>query len=79
MQVVPLHDGRPSLRDIPGRLRSLAEMIEKGELGDVRFVVCAIVRRDHSQQEHGYGDLTVHEAVGAFSWGAAHIGEGEIG
>lgn len=32
MNLVQLHDGRPPLNDIPGRLRHLADQIEKGEL-----------------------------------------------
>lgn len=28
LKVVPLHDGRPALNDIPGRLRLLADQIE---------------------------------------------------
>lgn len=72
MEVVQLHS--TSLRDVPGRLRRLADRIEAGELGEVRFVIAITVREDGSQQEYGFGDLTMHEAVGAMAWGASHIG-----
>lgn len=64
-----------NLRDVPALLRSLADRIESGECGDVQFVACAMVRRDHSQKCFGFGDVNMHEAVGAFSWAASHMSD----
>ena len=74
VEIVQLYDGRPSLRDIPGRLRNMADRIEAGEDGDLKFAVVVIVRVNHSQAEFGFGDVNMHEAVGAFAWAASHIG-----
>ena len=75
VEIVSLHDGRPSLRDIPGRLRHLANLIEGGKCGDVKFTAVVVVHNDHRQTEFGFGDVNMHEAVGAFAWAASHIGD----
>lgn len=54
LTVVPLSD-RPSLRDIPARLRRLAEQIEKGEYGDVKVALC-ILDCDNDRHVFGFGD-----------------------
>ncbi len=64
-----------NLRDIPALLRRLADGIEQGERGDVKFVTCVVVRRDESQTCLGFGDVNMHEAVGAFSWAASHMSD----
>jgi len=78
VELVKLHDGRPSLRDIPGRLRHLSDLIENGTCGDVKFAAVVVVRTDSSQSEFGYGDVNILEAIGAFSWAASHIGDSPI-
>lgn len=44
LAIVPLHDGRPPLTDIPGRLRLLADGIESGLNGDVRSIIVLVPR-----------------------------------
>jgi hypothetical protein len=42
--IVSLHDGRPSLNDIVGRLRMIADQIEAGEIPNVE--TCLVVIPD---------------------------------
>lgn len=55
MNVVHLHDGRPSLNDIPGQLRVLADSIEKGEV-EATTTYVVIPRAGDFPKLFGFGD-----------------------
>lgn len=57
LRVVPIRDGRPSLNDIPARLRLLADQIETGELGEVGTLLALIVRPADWPTTFGFGDV----------------------
>lgn len=59
-EVARIHD--VSLRDIPGRLRDLADKIESGLLGNPD--TCAVVLVSHEIAVFGYGDRSEHDTVG---------------
>ena len=54
MKVVSLHNGRPSLDDIPGRLRWLADEIEIGSMKGSIAVATAVLTPT-GVQAHGFG------------------------
>lgn len=53
--VVELRPG-PTLRDIPGMLRSLADAVEAGEHGDVGSALVLIPREDDYPLAFGFGE-----------------------
>ena len=55
MNVVQLHNGAPSLNDIPGRLRLLADRIENGEV-EATTAYVVIPRSGDFPQLFGFGD-----------------------
>jgi hypothetical protein len=58
LKIVELHDGRPLLNDIPGRLRALADQIEKGEeFGEVDFAFIILDAERPVPVCVGFGDL----------------------
>lgn len=54
MSVVPLREG-PSLQDIPGQLRRLAERIEAGEFGEVDALIALMPREQDYPVTFGWG------------------------
>lgn len=54
LNVVQLHDG-PSLQDIPGMLRSLADRIEREEYGDVDGLFVIMPRDQEYPVTLGFG------------------------
>lgn len=58
LSVVSLHDGRPSLQDIPARLRLLADQLEAGDHGDY-YNCLVIIPQLHNEWPimWGYGDV----------------------
>lgn len=46
----------PSLRDVPNRLRKLADDIEAGEYGEVPTVFVVVPKMDDYPDVFGYGD-----------------------
>ena len=66
MSVTPIRDGRPSLSDIPARLRLLADELPEG----VNAAVVVLQMEDGSTQVYGYGDTpTRYCAAGILSAG----------
>ena len=57
LKVVELHDGRPALNDIPGRLRLLADQIEAGEHGEVEGALVLLPQADDYPAAFGFGDV----------------------
>lgn len=57
LKVVPLHDGRPSLNDVPARLRLLADQIEAGEYGEAVTLLALITRPADWPVTFGFGDI----------------------
>lgn len=59
MKIVPLHDGRPPLNDIPGRLRLLADELEAGEHGE--YANCLVIIPEITLTDYprmwGFGDV----------------------
>ena len=54
--VVALHDGRPPLTDIPGRLRFLAQEIENGEVeAETAYVILPV--KDDYPRLRGFGNV----------------------
>lgn len=58
-----------NLNDIPAMMRAVADSIEKGEWGDVKFVAAVLVRRDLAATTFGWGECSFIEAIGAFAHG----------
>lgn len=57
-EVVKLNDGKPSLNDIPGRLRLLADQLEAGEHGEYNNCLVLIPQRsDDWPAMWGFGDV----------------------
>lgn len=58
LSVVSLHDGRPSLQDIPARLRLLADQLEAGEYDEYHSCL-VIIPQPHNEWPimWGYGDV----------------------
>lgn len=63
LKVVELHEGRPLLNDIPGRLRHLAEQLEAGEHGEVDFAFVILDGEQPMPICIGFGDLPKDRAV----------------
>ena len=57
LKVVELHDGRPPLTDISGRLRLLADQIEAGEYGEVNSLLCLIPQDFDYPIMLGFGNI----------------------
>lgn len=57
LRVVPFNDGRPTLNDITGRLRLLADQIDAGEHGDVTTLYVLIARGADYPTTFGYGPI----------------------
>lgn len=69
-----------TLRDIPARLRELADCIEKGEYESLH--TCAIVlvyADDHRLAIIGYGDRSEHDTVGITLLAGANLVARNIG
>lgn len=49
--------GRPSLQDIPGMLRQLADRIEAGEFGEVDGLIAVMPRDLDYPQTFGWGNI----------------------
>lgn len=64
LKVVPIHDGRPLLNDIPNRLRLLADLIESG--GQRADYAIVIIDGDRPIPDvYGYGDaMNTREILG---------------
>lgn len=56
LKVVQLHDGRPSLNDIPARLRLLADQIEAGE-HEATGALVLLPRKGDYPRVFGFGDV----------------------
>ena len=56
-EVVQLHDGAASLRDICAHLRSLADQIEAGEQGEVDAVFLIIPVQNDWPRVFAWGDV----------------------
>ena len=56
LKVVELHSG-PSLQDIPGQLRALADRIEQGEYGDVEGLFAVMPREQDYPVILGWGAM----------------------
>lgn len=56
LKVVQLHEG-PSLQDIPGQLRALADRIEAGEYGDVDGLFAIMPREQEYPVTLGFGRI----------------------
>ena len=52
-------DKKPSLRDVPKTLRTIADNIEAGEYGDVLRGALVLRAVDREPQVFGFGDLPV--------------------
>ena len=63
LKVVELHDGRPLLNDIPGRLRKLADQIEAGDEGQIDFAFVVLDGPKPMPQIYGYGPLPTDRAM----------------
>lgn len=57
LTVVPLRDGRPSLADVAGQLRQLANAIEAGEYGEVPTLLAVMPRDGDYPTLFGWGDV----------------------
>ncbi len=57
MDKVHLHNEAPSLKDVPNRLRFLADNIEAGRHGEITRVFVVIPRRLDYPTVLGYGDI----------------------
>ena len=57
LSVVQLHDGRPPLSDVVGRLRLLADQIERGELGEVTGALVLLPRPGDYPRAFGFGSV----------------------
>lgn len=58
LSVVSLHDGRPSLQDIPARLRLLADQLEAGDYGEYNSCLVIIPQSKNEWPiMWGYGDV----------------------
>lgn len=55
-EVVKLHDA-PSMTDVPGMLRRVADQIEAGEHGDVDAAFLLIPRANNYPSLFGWGDI----------------------
>lgn len=56
-KLVALHDGRPALTDVVGRLRTLADQIETGIIEDARTVIVLIPQPGKYPRVFGFGDV----------------------
>jgi hypothetical protein len=58
-EVTPLRPDQRSLRDIPGMLRSLADLIESGDPDYEGMTQLLVIRNGPADEPavHGYGDL----------------------
>lgn len=56
-KVVQLHGGRPSLNDVPGRLRVLADQIEAGEHGEIYSALVLLPQRNDYPIVFGFGSV----------------------
>ena len=63
LQIVQLHDGRPSLADTVGRLRLLADQIESGEFGEVTGVFVLLPRPRDFPRFFGFGAIDESEPI----------------
>ena len=57
LKVVSLHDGAPSLNDVVGRLRRLADKIEAGDYGEVAGALVVIPVAKNWPHVLGFGDV----------------------
>lgn len=57
LKIVPLRDGKPSLNDVPARLRLLADQIEAGNHGEVETVFVVIPRLYDYPTTLAYGPI----------------------
>lgn len=57
VELVRLHDGAPSLEDIPGRLRRIADQIEAGEQGAVETAYVLLPTDGDYPRLFGFGDV----------------------
>lgn len=56
-EIIPIRSG-PSLNDIAGQLRALADQIEAGEYGEVETVFALMPRDGDYPTFWGWGDIT---------------------
>ena len=57
LKVIHLHDGAPSLNDVVGRLRRLADKIEAGDYGEVAGALVVIPVAKNWPHVLGFGDV----------------------
>jgi hypothetical protein len=74
LRVVTLHES--TLRDIPNKLRELADAIEQGNWGEVS--ACGVVTFGSKLEVFGFGDGVHHESVGASFVALFHAGAARI-
>ena len=56
-KIVHLHEGRPSLADVVGRLRLLADDIEAGKLGKITTAFVVLPTERDYPIIYGFGDV----------------------
>jgi hypothetical protein len=61
-----------TLRDIPGRLRELADAIDSGQHKDIRTCAIVLSFEDEPMRIFGYGDRSEHDTIGLTLLAAAN-------
>lgn len=57
-KIIKIHDGRPLLNDIPGRLRMIADQIESGAIADVESCLVILPCKDFTYPRmYGLGNV----------------------